>query len=82
MPGIGYWPWAKPIGQRHSDIVVTVPASSRRDLGFKSHPRQIFFRSPSCVHGGLKRFVVADLLPLFYFVVVNECTEALGYWNL
>ena len=33
MPGIGNWPWAKPIGQRHGGLVVTMPVSGRGGLG-------------------------------------------------
>ena len=49
-------------GWWHSGVVVTVPVFGRRGMGFKSQPRQIFFRPPTCVHSGLKCVVVADLL--------------------
>ena len=66
---------AKPIGQRHGGVVVTVPTFGREG------PTQGSF---SFVFDFLLRRGGRSLIQLihFYLVVVNECTEALGYWNL
>ena len=81
VPGVGYWLWAKPIGQRHDGIMVTVPVSGRGSPGFKTYPRQIFFQLPSCVHRGWRALWWQIFYPVihFYLVVVNKCTEVLAH---
>ena len=62
-------------------IIVTVPLSGKGVLEFKCRSGRIYFGHQ--VVQGLKSFMVADLLVIhFQVVVVKECTEALGHWNL
>ena len=65
--------------------MVTVLVSDRIGEGFKSHSDSFSFLITKLCTQGLKSVVVAYLLPIDPLlpctctVIVNECTDALGY---